>query len=103
VFSENFKKLNQQLLDRPDAYIQDFRLLSEAVVAQAASRGGPGYGGDQADQRTSIRGGSYGGKTATASSALALTVEGSSNLGNFVKFRQALAVSRASRGSRSGR
>jgi hypothetical protein len=33
-FAENFKKLNEQLLDRPDAYIQDFRVLSETVIAK---------------------------------------------------------------------
>ncbi len=90
VFSENFKKLNEQLLNRPDAYIQDFRVLSEAavskqhrVVVQATV----------ATKRISDHlagAGLIGGKTATASSPVALTVEGSSNLGNFVKFRRAL-------------
>lgn len=90
MFAENFKKLNQQLLDRPDAYIQDFRLLSEAVVAKqhrvvvqatvATKR--------ISDHLAGV--GLTGGKTAAASSPLALTVEGSSNLSNFVKFRKAL-------------
>lgn len=34
VFSENFKKLNEQLLNRTDAFVQDFRVLSEAVVSK---------------------------------------------------------------------
>jgi predicted metal-binding transcription factor (methanogenesis marker protein 9) len=90
MFAENFKKLNQQLLDRPDAYIQDFRLLSEAVVAKqhrvvvqatvATKRISDHLAGVDLT----------GGKTAAASSPLALTVEGSSNLSNFVKFRKAL-------------
>jgi predicted metal-binding transcription factor (methanogenesis marker protein 9) len=90
MFAENFKKLNQQLLDRPDAYIQDFRLLSEAVVAKqhrvvvqatvATKR--------ISDHLAGV--GLTGGKAAAASSPLALTVEGSSNLSNFVKFRKAL-------------
>ena len=33
-FAENFKKLNERLLDRPDEYIQDFKVLSEATFAK---------------------------------------------------------------------
>lgn len=90
VFSENFKKLNEQLLNRTDAYIQDFRVLSEAVafkqhrvVVQATV----------AAKRISdhlSEAGLSGGKTARASSPVALTVEGSGSLANFVKFRKAL-------------
>jgi hypothetical protein len=90
VFSENFKKLNQQLLEKPEAYIQDFRLLSEAaaakqhrVVVQATV----------ATKRISdhlAAGGLAAGKAAAAPSPLTLTVEGSSNLSNFVKFRKVL-------------
>jgi len=90
MFAENFKKLNQQLLDRPDAYIQDFRLLSEAVVAKQHR---VVVQASVATKRISdhLAGvGLTGGKTAAASSPLALTVEGSSNLSNFVKFRKAL-------------
>jgi len=90
VFSENFKKLNQQLLDRPDAYIQDFRLLSEAVVAKQHRVVVQATVATKRISEHLSGAGLTGGKTATASSALALTVEGSSNLGNFVKFRKAL-------------
>jgi hypothetical protein len=90
VFSENFKALNEQLLNRPDAYIRDFKVLSEAVVSKqhrvvvqttVAAR----------QVRDSLAGaGLVGGKTATASTPMALTVEGSGNLVNFVKFRRGL-------------
>ncbi len=90
VFSENFKKLNEQLLNRPDAYIQDFKVLSEAVVSKqhrvvvqatvAAKQIGDYLAGA----------GLVGGKTATAVNPVALTVEGSGNLANFVKFRRGL-------------
>jgi len=90
VFSENFKKLNEQLLNRPDAYIQDFRVLSESVVSKqhrvvvqatvAVKHLGDYLAGA----------GLVGGKTATASNPVALIVEGSGNLANFVKFRRAL-------------
>ena len=33
-FAENFKKLSELLLDRPDEYIQDFKVLSEATFAK---------------------------------------------------------------------
>jgi hypothetical protein len=88
--AENFKRLNQQLLAQPDAFIQDYRLLSEAaaanqhrVVVQATVA--------VKRIRDQLAGAGFpGGKTATASSAVALTVEGSSNLANFVKFRKTL-------------
>lgn len=91
-FAENFKKLNEQLLDRPDTYIQDYRVLSETVVAkqhrvvvQATVR-------VRQISELLTGGGLSGGKTAAASSQLALTVEGSGNLANFVKFRRALGT-----------
>jgi hypothetical protein len=90
LFSENFKKLNEQLLNRPDAFIHDFRVLSEAVVSKqhrvvvqatvAAKQIGEYLSGA----------GLIGGKSAAAPAPLALTVEGSGNLANFVKFRRAL-------------
>lgn len=90
VFSENFKKLNEQLLNRPDAYIQDFKVLSEAVVSKqhrvvvqatvAAKQIGDYLAGA----------GLVGGKAAAASHPVALTVEGSGNLAHFVKFRRGL-------------
>jgi hypothetical protein len=90
VFSENFKKLNEQLLDRPDAYIRDFKVLSETVVSRqhrvvvqatvAARQVGDFLAGAEL----------VGGKTATVSTPMALTVEGSANLSNFVKFRRGL-------------
>jgi len=90
VFAENFKKLNQKLLEKPDAYIQDFRLLSEAVVAKQHR---VVVQATVATKRISDHlagAGLTGGLAATAPSPLALTVEGSSNLSNFVKFRKAL-------------
>jgi hypothetical protein len=90
VFAENFKRLNQQLLEKPDAYIQDFRLLSEAVTAKQHR---VVVQATVATKRISdylAGAGLAGGKAATAPTSLALTVEGSSNLSNFVKFRKAL-------------
>jgi hypothetical protein len=90
VFAENFKKLNEQLLSRPEAYIQDFRVLSEAAVARqhrvvvkatvAVKQMGDYLAGA----------GLARGKTAVASKSMAVTVEGSGNLANFVKFRRGL-------------
>jgi hypothetical protein len=89
-FAENFKKLSELLLDRPDAYIQDFKVLSEAtfaknhrVIIQATVAG------------TKIREALAGAgllreKAATGSARVALTVEGTGSLGNFVKFRKSL-------------
>lgn len=90
VFSDNFKKLNEQLLNRPETYIQDFKVLSEAVVSKqhrvvvqatvAVKQIGDFLAGA----------GLVGGKAAAASHPVALTVEGSGNLANFVKFRRGL-------------
>jgi hypothetical protein len=89
-FAENFKKLSELLLDRPDDYIQDFKVLSEAtfaknhrVLIQATVAG------------TKIREALAGAgllreKAATGSARVALTVEGTGSLGNFVKFRKSL-------------
>ena len=89
-FAENFKKLSLLLLDRPDDYIQDFKVLSEAtfaknhrVLIQATVAG------------TKIREALAGAgllreKAATGSARVALTVEGTGSLGNFVKFRKSL-------------
>jgi len=90
VFAENFKKLNEQLLNRPEAYVQDFRVLSEAAASKqhrvvvratvAVKQIGDYLAGA----------GFARGKSATASNSVALTVEGSGNLANFVKFRKGL-------------
>ena len=89
-FAENFKKLSELLLDRPDEYIQDFKVLSEAtfaknhrVLVQATVAG------------TKIREALAGAgllreKAAAGASRVALTVEGTGSLGNFVKFRKSL-------------
>jgi hypothetical protein len=89
-FTENFKKLNEQLFDPPDACIQGFKVLSEAVIAkqhrvvlQATVNTGR-----IADRLAGA--GLAGGKTSAGASPLALTVEGSGNLASFVKFRKAL-------------
>jgi hypothetical protein len=89
-FAENFKKLSELLLERPDECIQDFKVLSEAtfaknhrVLIQATVAG------------TKIRevlagAGLLREKAAAGSARVALTVEGTGNLGNFVKFRKSL-------------
>jgi hypothetical protein len=89
-FTDNFKKVNEQLFEPPDACIQDFKVLSEAVVAkqhrvvlQATVNTGR-----IADRLAGA--GIADGKTNAAASQLALTVEGSGNLASFVKFRKAL-------------
>jgi hypothetical protein len=89
-FAENFKKLNEHLLDRPDAYIQDFRVLSETVIAKQHRVVVQATVNARAISDRLAGAGLAGGKTAAASSQLALTVEGSGNLANFVRFRKAL-------------
>jgi hypothetical protein len=89
-FAENFKKLSELLLDRPDAYIQDFKVLSEATVAKnhrvlvqatVASN----------KIREALAGvGLLRENAATGLTRVTLTVEGTGNLGNFVKFRKSL-------------
>ena len=90
-FAENFKKLSELLLDRPDEYVQDFKVLSEAtfaknhrVLIQATVAG------------TKIRevlagAGLLREKAATGPARVALTVEGTGSLGNFVRFRRSLS------------
>jgi len=89
-FAENFKKLNEQLLDRPDVYIQDFRVLSETVIAKQHRVVVQATVNTKQVRELLAGAGLAGGKTASALSQLALTVEGSGNLANFVKFRKAL-------------
>jgi len=89
-FAENFKKLSELLLDRPDAYIQDFKVLSEAtfaknhrVLIQATVAGNK--------IREALAGaGLLREKAAAEPARVALTVEGTGSLGNFVKFRKSL-------------
>lgn len=89
-FAENFKKLNEQLLDRPDAYIQDFRVLSETVISKQHRVVVQATVNAKQIRELLAGAGLAGGKPAAALSQLALTVEGSGNLSNFVKFRKAL-------------
>jgi len=89
-FAENFKKLNEQLLDRPDAYIQDYRVLSETVIAKQHRVVVQATVNAKLIADRLAGAGIAGGKTNVAASQLALTVEGSGNLANFVKFRKAL-------------
>jgi len=90
-FSENFKTLNQQLLDKPDDYIQDFRVLSETVIAKQHRVVVQATVKARAIRERMADAGLVGGKSAVVSaSPMALTVEGSGNLTNFVKFRKAL-------------
>ena len=89
-FAENFKKLSELLLDHPDAYIQDFKVLSEAtaaknhrVLVQATVAGNK--------IREVLAGAGLLRENATTGfTRVALTVEGTGNLGNFVKFRKSL-------------
>ena len=89
-FAENFKKLSELLLDRPDEYIQDFKVLSEAtfaknhrVLVQATVAGNK--------IREALAGaGLLREKAVTGSARVVLTVEGTGSLGNFVKFRKSL-------------
>jgi len=89
-FAENFKKLSELLLDRPDEYIQDFKVLSEAtfaknhrVLVQATVAGNK--------IREALAGaGLLREKAVMGASRVALTVEGTGSLGNFVKFRKSL-------------
>lgn len=89
-FAENFKKLNEQLLDRPEAYIQDFRVLSESVISRQHRVVVQATVNAKLIADRLAGAGLAGGKTTAAASQLALTVEGSGNLANFVKFRKAL-------------
>jgi hypothetical protein len=91
-FAENFKKLNELLLDRPEEFILGFKLLSEAptgkqhlVLIQATVAA-------QHIREVMAAAGAMLEKSAAAPSPVALTVEGSGNLANFVKLRRALAA-----------
>jgi hypothetical protein len=89
-FAENFKKLSELLLDPPDAYIQDFKVLSEATVAknhrvlvQATVAGNK-------IREALARAGLLRENAAIGFTRVTLTVEGTGSLGNFVKFRKSL-------------
>ena len=90
VFAENFKKLNEQLLNRPEAYIQDFRVLSETAASKQHRVMVQATVAVKAIGDSLAGAGLARGKAAAASKAVALTVEGSGNLANFVKFRRGL-------------
>lgn len=89
-FAENFKKLSELLLDRPDEYIQDYKVLSEATFAKnhrvlvQATVAAPKI------REALSAAGLLREKAATGSARVALTVEGTGSLGNFVKFRKSL-------------
>ena len=89
--AENFKKLNELLLDHPEEFIRGFKLLSEApsahhhVVLIQATVAARKIRDAMAD------GGLLGEKPTAGAAPVALTVEGSGNLANFVKLRRALA------------
>jgi len=90
-FAGNFKKLSELLLDRPEEFIQGFKLLSEApsgkhhLVFIQATVATSKIREVMADAGVLTQ------KTAAGPSPVALTVEGSGNLANFVKLRRALA------------
>jgi hypothetical protein len=89
-FVENFKIINSKLLEPAEDYIQDFKVLSEAasgkhhrVVLQATVM--TKKVSDLLSEAVSLP------ARPTADSAfIALSVEGSGNLSNFVKFRRSL-------------
>jgi len=92
AFAESFRRLNEALLDRPDAFVQDFKVLSEApagkqlrVLVQATVPMRP-------IQELAARQGAAAAGPAPASAPLALAVEGTGNLANSLKFRRALAA-----------
>ncbi|HSV91439.1 MAG TPA: hypothetical protein VLH81_00120 [Desulfobacterales bacterium] len=93
AFSESFRRLNEALLDRPEAFVQDFKVLSEAaagkqlrVLVQATVPVRP-------IQELAARQGTAAPVAAPASTPLALAVEGTGNLANSLKFRRALVAS----------
>lgn len=91
-FSENFKKLSEQLLDKPDEYIQEYKLLSETVSAKQHRVVVQTTVKARAIRERMAVAGLVGGKSAGVSaSPIAFTVEGSGNLANFVKFRKVLS------------
>ena len=92
VFAENFKKLNEQLLNRPDAYIQDFRVLSEAVVSKQHRVVVQATVAVKQIGEVMSGAGLASGRAAADSKPVALTVEGSGNLANFVKFRKGIGT-----------
>jgi hypothetical protein len=89
-FAENFKKLSELLLNHPDTYVQDFKVLSEAtvgknhrVLVQATVAGNK--------IREALAGvGLLRENEATGFARVTLTVEGTGSLSNFVKFRKSL-------------
>lgn len=90
VFAENFRRLNETVLERPDALVQDFRVLSEwpsakqhRVLVQATVAVKP-------LQEAVGRIGAAPARPAAANAPIPLTVEGTANLSNAVKFRKAL-------------
>ncbi len=92
AFAETFRRLNEALLDRPEAFIQDFKVLSEAaagkqlrVLVQATVPVRP-------IQELAARQGAAAPGAAPSAAPLALAVEGTGNLANSLKFRRALAV-----------
>lgn len=92
VFSESFRRLHEALLDRPEAFVQDFKVLSEAaagkqlrVLVQATVPVRP-------IQELAARQGTAAPGAAPASTPLALAVEGTGNLANSLKFRRTLAA-----------
>jgi hypothetical protein len=92
-FAENLKKLNPILLDRPEGWIQEYKVLAEAVsgkqhrtVVQAAV--------SVLKLREALAGtaGIAGATSAAPAQPLTLTVEGTDRLAGYVKFRKALGA-----------
>lgn len=89
--AENFKALNERLLDRAEEFIQGFRLLSEVpsgkhhmVMLQAAVAA-------RNIREAMADAGVLKAPSTPAPSPVTLTVEGSGHLAAFVKLRKALA------------
>jgi hypothetical protein len=90
VFSEHFRKLNDTLLDRPDAFVQDFRVLSEAAVGKQHRVLVQVTVAVKPVQDVMARLATTPARPAAVAAPLVLTVEGTSNLSNAVKFRKAI-------------
>jgi hypothetical protein len=91
VIAENFKMLQSYLLDKPDEFIKDFRVLSETVVAKQHRVMVQTTVRAKAVRERITAAGLTGGLPAGGGAGpVVLIVEGSGNLANFVKFRKAL-------------
>jgi hypothetical protein len=91
-FVENFKTLSEQLLENPERFVQNFKVLSEAPVGKQ-HRVALQVAVAAKKLRAAISdAGLSESAPAEASAPVEMTVEGTANLPNFVKFRKALGA-----------